>query len=258
MQITGTADINKAFKSMASDIKELINTRDTAYKEIDRINADNDLSGEGKLHKASAVHEAYAESKKTVLIRLLTALDDLDAWDSNRTEVTITTKFTDALQLAKGLIGDISAPMMNTLAKSCADRLQLDCICRILRANIGVGASNATKHALETLESKVYDPIALYSKAKADVYDCLKDNDFLLHRLTTVIANVCSKINVSNTDEADKAFDVEAPLTDLQNEIESGIGVAKSGSSPIKMIYVNGKLVDGDLNLTTNSDLSRI
>ena len=80
----------------------------------------------------------------------------------------------------------------------------------------------------------------------------------MLHRLTAVISNVCSKVNVFNEDEAAKAFDVEAPLTDLQNEIESGIGVAKSGSSPIKMIYVNGKLVDGDLNLTTNSDLRRI
>ena len=62
MQITSIADINKSFKTMANDIKELIKTRDTAYKEIDRINADNDLSGEGKLHKAAAIHEAYAEN----------------------------------------------------------------------------------------------------------------------------------------------------------------------------------------------------
>lgn len=256
MQITSIADINKSFKTMANDIKELIKTRDEAYKEIDRINADNDLSGEGKLHKATAIHEAYAESKKTVLNRLLTALEDLEAWDSSRTEITITTKFTDALKLASCLCGDISAPMMNTLAKSCNDRLELDCLCRTLRANIGAGASNTTKHTLEMLESKVYDPIALYSKAKADVYDCLKDNDFLLHRLTTVIANVCSKINVSNTDEADKAFDVEAPLADLQKEIKTGMGVAKSGSSPIKMIYVNGKLVDGNLSTIANSDFN--
>lgn len=243
MKITGTSEISKTFKAMANDVKDLIETRDAAYHEIDNINANNDLSGDGKLRRTAAIHEAYAEDKKTVLNRLLTSLEDLETWDSNRIEITITTKFADALQLARGLIGDISVPMMNTLAKSCTDRLQLDCICRTFRANIGVGASSATKRALEALESKVYDPTELYRKAKADVYDCLKDNDFMLHRLTAVISNVCNKVNVSG--ETDIIFDVETPLLDLQKEIESGMGVAKSsGASPLKMLYVNGHLVD--------------
>lgn len=241
---------------MASDIKELIKTRDTAYQEINRIYSDNDLSSEGKLHKAAAVHEAYAESKKTVLIRLIAALNDIDAWDSSRTEITLNTKFTDMLKLAGCLCGDIPAPMINTLAKSCSDRLELDCLCKMLRAKTGSNSSNVTKHTLDMLESKVYDPTELYSKAKSDVYDCLKDNDFMLHNLTSVISNVYSKINVSDTGETDKAFDVEAPLTDLQNEIESGFGVSHvSGSSPIKLIYVNGNLVDENMNTIENSGI---
>lgn len=256
MQITGITDINKSFRAMASDIKELIKTRDTAYQEINRINSDNDLTGEGKLHKAAAVHEAYAESKKTVLIRLLTALNDIDAWDSSRTEITLNTKFTDTLKLAGCLCGDIPAPMINTLAKSCSDRLELDCLCKMLRAKTGSDASNVTKHTLDMLERKVYDPTELYSKAKSDVYDCLKDNDFMLNKLIAVISNVYSKVNVSDTGETDKAFDVEVPLTDLQNEIESGFGVSHvSGSSPIKLIYVNGNLVDENMNTIGNSSI---
>ena len=251
MTITGTLDLSRRFESMEKDINELINARDLAYSKIEEINNNGDLTPEGKKKRVDEIHSAYADAKKETLIQLHSAIDDISEWDRGNSELNLRDEaFKETMHIASYVGGSVTAELVNSLMKSCKSRIQLECLYIILKdrykAPAALDEQMSRPDPLKVIERKLYDPAKLYENTKAKVFEYLKDNDFMLRKLIGVIRNMRDKI-VINVDSSNSiSFNVTEPKADTNAEVNAAMGLlgvsVKGGASPIKAIYVNGKL----------------
>ena len=251
MTITGTLDLSRRFEKMAKDINELIQARDAAYTQIETINRNEDLTPEGKQKRVNEIHIAYADAKKETLIQLHYAIDDIAEWDSRNYELDLKDEqFKETMHIASYVGGSVTTELVNSLMKSCKSRIQLECLYIILKdrykAPTALDEQMSRPDPLKVIERKLYDPAELYETTKAKVFEYLKDNDFMLHKLIGVIRNMREKI-VINVDGSNLiSFNITEPKADTNAEVNAAMGLqgvrVKGGASPIKAIYVNGKL----------------
>lgn len=248
MMITGTYELSKRFDNMAENINALITARDAAYSQIEAINNNGDLTLDGKQKRVDEIHNAYAEGKKEVLIQLHYAINDICEWDCGNSELDLKNEqFKEAMQIASYVGGSVTPELVNSLMKNCTNRIQLECLYTILKDKYRVPTSfteiASRPDPFRVIESKLYDPTELYENTKAKVYEYLKDNDFMLHKLIGCIRDMRDKI-VINVDRPNMiSFNVTEPKTDLEVEINAGMGLyGKGGASPIKATYINGVL----------------
>ncbi len=249
MTITGTMDLSRRFDKMAEDINLLIKARDAAYSQIEEINSNGDLTPEGKQKRVDEAHNAYADAKKETIIQLHYAINDISEWDIGNSELNLKDEqFKEAMHIASYVGGSVTAELINSLIKSCKNRIQLECLYIILKDRYKVPSSvdeqMSRPNPLKVIESKLYNPAELYENTKSKVFEYLKDNDFMLHKLIGVIRNMRDKI-VINVDSPNLiSFNITEPKTDTRAEINAGMGLKSvwGMSSPIKAIYVNGKL----------------
>ncbi|MDE7360657.1 MAG: hypothetical protein K2N38_01850 [Oscillospiraceae bacterium] len=251
MTISGTYDLSKRFDNMAETINTLIKARDAAYSQIEAINNNEDLTPEGKQKRVDEIHNAYAEGKKEALIQLHYAINDICEWDNGNAELDLKNEqFKEAMQIASYVGGSVTPELVNSLMKNCTNRIQLECLYTILKDKYRAPA-NFTEIAscpdpFRAIESKLYNPVELYENTKTKVYEYLKDNDFMLHKLIGCIRGMRDKI-VINVDRPNMiCFNITEPKIDMQAEINAGMGLqgagVKGGYSPIKAAYINGVL----------------
>lgn len=128
----------------------------------------------------------------------------------------------------------------------CTNRLELECLCGILRGKIGAASSPASQSALHDLESRIYDPVLLYDSVKNSIYECLSNSDYMLDKLAAAISGMLAKIKANSDDTGYVTFSVDDFKYDCQVQIYQGFGLsgASDTASPVQMIYINGKLVD--------------
>lgn len=248
MRITTTYDLSKRFDNMAENINSLVNARDHAYHQIEAINNNGDLTHEGKQKRIDEIHNTYAEIKKEALIQLHYAINDICEWDNSNSELDLNNaKFKEAMQIASYVGGSVTPELVSSLMKNCANRVQLECLYAILKDRYKAPASfteiASRPDPFRVIESKLYDPAELYEDTKAKCYECLKDNDFMLHKLVGCIRNMRDKI-IINVDRPNMiSFSITEPKTDTEVEINAGMGLHGSGgASPIKAVYINGVL----------------
>lgn len=248
MTITGTMDLSRRFEKMAEDINALIKARDAAYSQIEAIN-NGDLTLKGKQKQVDKIHSAYADAKKETIIQLHYAINDISEWDIGNSELNLKDEqFKAAMHIASYVGGSVTVELINSLIKSCKNRIQLECLYIILKDRCKAPASHDERMSrpdpLKVIEQILYNPAELYEKTKTKVFEYLKDNDFMLHKLIGVIRNMRDKI-VINVDSPNLVgFNITEPKTDTKAEInaEMGLKSAWGMSSPIRAIYVNGKL----------------
>jgi len=248
MMISTTYDLSKRFDNMAETINTLIKARDAAYSQIEAINNNEDLTPEGKQKRVDEIHNAYAEGKKAVLIQLHYAINDIYEWDNGNSELDLNNaSFKEAMQIASYVGGSVTPELVNSLMKSCTSRIQLECLYVILKdkykAPTGFTESISRPDPLRAIENKLYNTAELYENTKAKVYEYLKDNDFMLHKLIGCIRDMRDKI-VINVDRPNMiSFNATEPKTDIEVEINTGMGLhGIGGASPIKVSYINGVL----------------
>lgn len=246
MKITGTYDLSKHFDSMKEVIKNLANNRDRTYSEISSFKANSDLTPEAQLRKIDAAHKEYAAKKRAALCKLIPMIDDICDWDNNQAKLDVSGKFKDTIQLASALSGDISPSLVKAMSAACTNRLELECLCGILRGKIGAASSPASQSALHDLESRIYDPVLLYDSVKNSIYECLSNSDYMLDKLAAAISGMLAKIKANSDDTGYVTFSVDDFKNDCQVQIYQGFGLsgASDTASPVQMIYINGKLVD--------------
>lgn len=251
MTISGTYDLSKRFDNMAETINTLIKARDAAYSQIETINNNEDLTPEGKQKRVDEIHNAYAEGKKEALIQLHYAINDICEWDNSNSELDLNNgQFKETMQIASYVGGSVTPELVNSLMKNCTNRIQLECLYAILKdkykAPTSFTESASRPNPFSVIESKLYNPAELYEDTKAKVYEYLKDNDFMLHKLIGCIRDMRDKI-VINVDRPNMiSFNITEPKTDMQAEINAGMGLqgaaVKGGASPIKATYMNSVL----------------
>lgn len=251
MTISGTYDLSKRFDNMAETINTLIKARDAAYSQIEAINNNEDLTPEGKQKRVDEIHNAYAEGKKAALIQLHYAINDICEWDNGNAELDLKNEqFKETMQIASYVGGSVTPELVNSLMKNCNGRIQLECLYAILKdkykAPVSFTEIASRPDPFRVIESKLYNPAELYEDTKSKVYEYLKDNDFLLHKLIGCIRNMRDKI-VINVDRPNViSFDITEPKADLEVEINSAMGLqgssVKGRTSPIKATFMNGGL----------------
>lgn len=220
MMISGTYDLSKRFDNMADTINTLIKARDAAYSQIEAINNNEDLTPEGKQKRIDELHNIYAEGKKEALIQLHYAINDICEWDNGNSELDLKNEqFKEAMQIASYVGGSATPVLVNSLIKNCTSRIQLECLYAILKDKYKAPTSfieiASRPDPFRVIESKLYDPAILYEDTKAKVYEYLKDNDFLLHKLIGCIRNMRDKI-VINVDRPNMiSFNITEPKTDI-------------------------------------------
>lgn len=248
MIISGTYDLSQRFDSMAKNISGLIEARDAAYSQIERINSNSDLTPEGKQKRVDEIHNTYAEGKKEVLIQLHYAINDIYEWDRGNSELDLKNEqFKEAMQIASYVGGSVTPELVKSLIKNCTNRIQLECLYAILKdkykAPTGFTETVSRPDPFREIESKLYDPAELYEDTKAKVYECLKDNDFMLHKLIGCIRDLRDKIIINVNKPNLISFNITEPKTDIEAEINAGMGLhGKGGASPIRAAYINGVL----------------
>lgn len=248
MKITGTYDLSKHFDSMKEIINDLANDRDRTYLEISSFKSNSDLTPEAQLRRVEKAHKEYAEKKKLALRKLLSMIDDISDWDNNCAKLDISGKFKDTVQLASVLCGDISTSLMKAMLSSCSNRLELECLCGILKGKVGASSSPASQNALRELENRIYDPALLYDNVKNSIYECLSNNDYMLDKLATVISSMLSKIKANSDDTGYVTFSAGGFEKDREMQIYQGFELANTIdiASPIHLLYVNGRLVNDE------------
>lgn len=248
MMISTTYDLSKRFDNMAENINGLIKARDAAYSQIKAINNNEDLTSEGKHKRIDEIHDTYAEIKKEALIQLHYAINDICEWDNGNSELDLNnTKFKEAMQIASYVGGSATPELVSSLMKSCTNRIQLKCLYAILKDKYKAPASfteiASRPDPFSVIEIKLYDPAVLYEDTKAKCYECLKDDDFMLHKLVGCIRNMRDKIVINVDRPSMISFNVTEPKTDTEVEINAGMGLhGIGGASPIKAVYINGVL----------------